>query len=97
MSKTPLTDAMTAGCHFGPFVEALADHARRMEMERDDARLVLMECADYHHGLWGDEAGTWWRAQPNERAARWRKAAGIDTANEMLSVSGERKEPNANT
>ncbi len=73
MSKTPLTDAMTAGCHFGPFVEALADHARRMEVERDEARLVLMECADYCHDMGGDEAGASRRAQPNERAARWRK------------------------
>ncbi|MCF7853623.1 MAG: hypothetical protein K9N51_02405 [Candidatus Pacebacteria bacterium] len=37
MSDTPITDKLTAGCYFGPFVEGLASHAR--VMERDNAML----------------------------------------------------------
>lgn len=37
MSKTPETDALTAGCTFGPFVEALAEKCRELEMQRNEA------------------------------------------------------------
>lgn len=46
MSDTPLTDSVTAGCHFGPFVEALADHARQMERQRNAARHALTQTLD---------------------------------------------------
>jgi hypothetical protein len=35
VSDTPETDVITLGLHYGPFVEALADHARKLERERD--------------------------------------------------------------
>ena len=56
----------------------LADKCDALMRERDEARAALCDCADYHHQLWGDEAGMSWREQQNERAARWRKAAGND-------------------
>ncbi len=76
MSDTPLTDAVTVGCHFGPFVEALADHARRMERQRDAARHALTQTLDVIESRGG--------SHPMD-TARWRNAAGMDTANAHLS------------
>jgi hypothetical protein len=39
VSDTPETDGLTVGCSFGPFVEALAEHARKLERERDLLKL----------------------------------------------------------
>lgn len=50
----------------------------RLERERNEARNALCDALDYYHNMWGDEAGTSWRHQKNERAARWRKSAGLE-------------------
>jgi len=42
MSKTPETDLVTAGCHFGPFVEALAGKCRELEVQRNQMFEVLV-------------------------------------------------------
>jgi hypothetical protein len=39
VNGTPETDGLTVGCSFGPFVEALAEHARKLERERDALKL----------------------------------------------------------
>jgi len=91
MSDTPRTDEVMreSSADAGSAWLEMRDHARKLERELREAQATLCECADYYHGLWGDEAGTSWREQPNERAARWRKAAGINPANAHLQGCAE--------
>lgn len=42
MSKTPETDLLTAGCGFGPFVEAIAEKCRELEVQRNQMFEVLV-------------------------------------------------------
>lgn len=62
--------------------------AVNLEIERDNAVAALRDCIsaiddEREECGAGDFSG--------ERYVRWRKAAGLDTSNTMLSVDGERK------
>lgn len=46
MSEHPETDALTAGCSFGPFVEALAEKCRELEVQRDMLVSLLWPMVD---------------------------------------------------
>ena len=51
MSDTPETNALTAGCTFGPFVEAIAEKCRELEIQRNMLRKALADVLDENRRL----------------------------------------------